>query len=147
VSTRTEAERTQVVRATSQDHLRLYVDSDGKEGYTLRGVPCLILTTVGRRTGEARSVPLIFGQDGENYLLVASLGGATHHPTWYLNLRDNPAVQIQVKDRHMAGRARTATGEERTRLWDLMVEVFPTYASYQARTEREIPVVVVEPVR
>lgn len=141
----TEAERTAIVRQTCQDHLRQYVDSNGEEGFVFRGAPILILTTTGWKSGEKRRVPLMFGRDGDDYLLVASLGGASEHPYWYRNLVAHPEAEIQVKADHIRVRARTATAAERPRLWALMNEVYPTYQSYQDRTEREIPVVVLEP--
>jgi deazaflavin-dependent oxidoreductase (nitroreductase family) len=143
---RTEAERTAIVRATCQDHLRQYVESNGEEGYVFRGVPILILTTTGWKSGEQRRVPLMFGRDGDNYLLVASLGGASEDPYWYRNLVANPDAELQVKAEHIKVRARTATPQERPRLWATMAELYPTYEDYRTRTTREIPVVVLEPV-
>jgi len=140
-----ERERTEIVRRTSKDHLRQYLESNGAEGGIFRGAPILVLTTTGWKSGEKRSVPLMFGRDGDNYLLVASLGGAQDHPFWYRNLAANPEVEIQDRDVKLRARARTATAEERPRLWALMNEVYPTYAEYQTRTDREIPVVVLEP--
>ncbi|QGN47775.1 nitroreductase family deazaflavin-dependent oxidoreductase [Micromonospora sp. WMMC415] len=125
-------------------HVRRYVASDGADGGTFHGYPALLLTTRGRRSGARRRTALIYGRDGDRYLLVASNGGAAHHPYWYLNLRDDPEVQVQVGAERFAARARTATAEERPRLWELMTAVFPTYARYQKETDREIPVVVVE---
>jgi deazaflavin-dependent oxidoreductase (nitroreductase family) len=145
MSDEAEARRNRVVRDTSMDHLRQYVESDGREGYTMRGVPTLVLTTTGRRSGEPRSAPLMFGRDGENYVMVASLGGSSTDPYWSRNLCADPEVGLQVKAQHLHGRARVARGDERARLWRMMSAVFPTYDSYQARTDREIPVVVVEP--
>jgi deazaflavin-dependent oxidoreductase (nitroreductase family) len=140
-----EKERNEIVRRTSKDHLRQYLESNGEEGNVFRGAPILVLTTTGWKSGEQRSVPLMFGRDGDNYLLVASLGGAQEHPYWYRNIEAHPEVEIQDRNTTLRARARTATAEERPRLWALMNEVYPTYAEYQSRTAREIPVVVLEP--
>jgi deazaflavin-dependent oxidoreductase (nitroreductase family) len=105
-------------------------------------VPCLLLTTIGRKSGKALTLPLIFGHFGEDYVIVASKGGAPAHPAWYLNLQANPQVHLQVKADKFAARARTAQGEERAKLWPKMVEIYGPYADYQTKTAREIPVVV-----
>jgi deazaflavin-dependent oxidoreductase (nitroreductase family) len=127
-----------------QEHVARYVETDGEVGYIWNGAPTLILTTTGRKSGEQRSTPLIFGRDGERYVLVASQGGRPRHPGWYHNLVANPDVQLQVKGDVFRARARTAEGEERERLWRAMNEIWPHYDSYQAKTERVIPVVVLE---
>jgi len=127
------------VRRQAAQHLANYRATDGVDDPNI-----LILTTTGRRSGEPRSVPLIFGRYGDRLVLVASLGGAPHHPTWYLNVRDDPKVLIQVQGERFAARARTASGDERGRLWRLMVSILPDYEDFQARTTREIPLVVVE---
>ncbi len=98
-------------------HIRDYVASDGAQGHEWRGYPTLLLTTRGRKSGKLRRTALIYGRDGENYLLVASYGGAAKHPYWYLNLVENPLVEIQVKEKKMKAWARTATPEEKQRLW------------------------------
>jgi deazaflavin-dependent oxidoreductase (nitroreductase family) len=126
------------------DHIREYVDSGGANGYEWRGTTIALLTTIGRRTGTPRRTALIYRQDGDNYVVVASKGGAENHPAWYLNLAANPEVRLQVKDEEFAGRARVAEGAERERLWDLMAEVWPDYNNYQTKTDRQIPVVVIE---
>jgi len=128
------------------DHIREYVDTGGEKGHEWRGVPTLLLTTTGRRTGQRHRTALIYGQDGENYVLVASKGGAAKNPAWYLNLDANPDVEVQVMKDVFPARARTATGPERDRLWRLMTQTWPAYDDYQTRTEREIPVVVLERV-
>ncbi|MEH0928069.1 nitroreductase family deazaflavin-dependent oxidoreductase [Micromonospora sp. CPCC 205558] len=127
-------------------HIRRYVRTDGADGGTFHGVPSLLLTTRGRRSGTLRRTALMYGRDGDDYLLVASNGGAANHPAWYLNLTADPAVEIQVGAERIAGRARTATAEERVRLWPVMTKVFPTYARYERETDREIPVIVIERV-
>ena len=128
-------------------HIRDYVESEGRKGHQWRGVPTLLLTTRGRKSGKLRRTALIYGTDGDNYLVVGSRGGSDKHPAWYLNLRENPQVEVQVEDRKFTAHAHTASAEEKARLWPLMVSVFPTYESYQKKTEREIPVVVLEPIR
>src|SRR5262245_53830854 len=105
------------------DHLERYVSTDGEDGFRIHGFPALILTTSGRRSGEPRSTPLIFGEDAGRYAIVASFAGLPRHPAWYLNLAANPDVHVQVKGERFAARARTAAGDERARLWELMVEV------------------------
>jgi deazaflavin-dependent oxidoreductase (nitroreductase family) len=127
------------------EHVRRYLETDGEVGYRWRrGAPILILTTTGRRSGEPRLKPLIFAEDDGRYVVVASKGGAKRHPDWYLNLRDDPDVQVQVKADRFAARARTAEGEERERLWRQMAEIWPAYDDYQTQTDRTIPVVVLE---
>lgn len=127
-------------------HIREYVETDGRNGYRWHGVPTLLLTTRGRRTGKLRRTALIYGRDGDAYVVVASRGGARHHPQWYLNLGAHPEVAIQVGPDRVRGRARTAEGEERRRLWGQMAKIWPDYVGYQQKTEREIRVVVIEPV-
>jgi deazaflavin-dependent oxidoreductase (nitroreductase family) len=129
-----------------RSHIQDYVTSDGKKGHLWRGLPTLLLTTRGRKSGKLRRTALIYGRDGANYLLVASNGGASKHPNWYLNLAANPQVTIQVEADRFAARARTATPEEKQRLWPVMSKIFPMYDSYQAKAGREIPLVIVEPV-
>ena len=128
-----------------EEHIRRYRDTDGEEGYLWNGVPTLLLTTTGRRTGEPRTSALIFGRDGDDYLVVASMGGMPQHPAWYLNLTANPQVEIQVRADRMSARARTAASDEKPRLWQIMRELWPNYDEYQSRTDREIPVVVLTP--
>jgi deazaflavin-dependent oxidoreductase (nitroreductase family) len=128
-----------------KEHVERYQATDGEEGYIWRnGVTVLILTTTGRRTGKQRSTPLIFRQHGDDYLVVASRGGSDQPPDWYLNLQANPDVQVQIKGDKFAARARTATPEEKPQLWREMTEVWPDYDKYQIKTEREIPVVMLE---
>lgn len=125
-------------------HIDDYLKTNGAEGHIWQGVPTLLLTTRGRVSGKLRRTALIYGQDGDNYLVVASIGGAPKHPQWYLNLVENPEVELQVADEVFAARARTATPEEKPRLWKKMAEIFPNYNEYQKKTEREIPVVILE---
>jgi proline iminopeptidase len=127
------------------EHVRLYVESDGEVGYLWReGSTILILTTTGRKTGEQHSTPLIFTLDGDNAVIVASKGGAPEHPGWYRNILENREVEVQIKGDRFRARARDAEGEERERLWRRMNEIWPHYDEYQERTERRIPVVVLE---
>jgi deazaflavin-dependent oxidoreductase (nitroreductase family) len=127
------------------EHISQYEATNGEVGYLWNGATCLVLHTKGRTTGALRKFPLIFGQRGDDFVLVASKGGAPEHPGWYLNLLAHPDdVVVQVKGDVIAVRARTAEGTERSELWDLMLEQWPDYDSYQANTERQIPVVVLE---
>ena len=137
------------------DHANRYLSSGGTDGHmyimNMPGrpaltVPSLMLTTTGRKTGAKYIFPLFYGRAGDSYFVVASKGGAPQHPQWYLNILANPEVEIQVGTAKMKARARTAAGEERARLWEKALEFWPPYADYQKATEREIPVVVLDPV-
>jgi len=127
------------------DHIRAYRETDGEVGYIWNGVPTLLLTVTGRRTGRKLTSALIFGRDGDDYLVVASYGGAPKHPLWYRNLEANPSAEIQVKGQRLAVTARTASATEKPRLWQIMVNDWPNYDVYQSRTDRDIPVVVLSP--
>jgi deazaflavin-dependent oxidoreductase (nitroreductase family) len=129
------------------EHVRRYQETAGEEGYLWNGVPILLLTTTGRRSGQRRTSALIFGRDGDDYLIVASTGGAPNHPRWYLNLVANPDAEIQVRADHIPVVARTASPEEKPRLWKVMTNNWPNYDVYQTRTDREIPLVVLTPRR
>jgi deazaflavin-dependent oxidoreductase (nitroreductase family) len=122
----------------------LYRLSGGRIGSKVGDGPVLLLTTTGRKSGEQRTAPLIYGRDGDAYVIVASKGGAPQHPAWYLNLDAEPQVELQVKDEVFAARARTASGDERGRLWQQMAGIWPAYDDYAKKTDREIPVVVLE---
>jgi deazaflavin-dependent oxidoreductase (nitroreductase family) len=124
------------------EHVRVYRETAGERGYRWRGTTILLLSTEGRSSGQSRTTPLIHRTDGERWVVVASKGGAPANPSWFENLSANPDVTIQVRGEEIPARATTAEGEERSRLWALMSEVWPAYDDYQARTEREIPVVV-----
>jgi deazaflavin-dependent oxidoreductase (nitroreductase family) len=128
-----------------EEHVRRYVETDGAEGHDWQGTTVLILTTTGRRTGEQRDSPLIYQRHGDDYLVVASKGGAEKPPAWYLNLQARPEVGIQVKGERLAVHARTATPEEKPELWSIMTATWPAYDDYQKKTDRDIPVVVLEP--
>ncbi|GAA4069139.1 nitroreductase family deazaflavin-dependent oxidoreductase [Nonomuraea soli] len=123
-------------------HIKQYVESDGAKGHQFHGAPTLLLTTTGRKSGLQRRTALIYGRDGDDYVIVASLGGSPTHPLWYLNLVDEPKVGVQVQADRFDAVARTATAEEKARLWPRMVEVWPAYEGYQNKTSREIPVVI-----
>jgi deazaflavin-dependent oxidoreductase (nitroreductase family) len=134
------------------DHLRRYIESDGKDGHMWDSapvggpglVPTLLLTTTGRKSGKPIIMPLIYGEADGNYVVVASKGGAPQHPGWYLNLAAKPEVEVQVLAQRFRAKAQTATDAERARLWEMMAAIFPPYNAYQKKTEREIPVVILE---
>jgi deazaflavin-dependent oxidoreductase (nitroreductase family) len=128
-----------------EDHIRAYRETGGAVGYVWNGVPTLLLTSTGRRTGQKRTSALIFARDADDYLIVASLAGAPKQPQWYLNLQANPDAEIQVKDQTIAVVARTASASEKPRLWKIVTDVWPNYDVYQSRTDRDIPVVVLSP--
>lgn len=127
-----------------QEHARRYLESGGRDGHIWEGVTTLLLTTTGRRSGEARTTPLIYGRDGDRYVVVASRGGAPAHPAWYENLAARPDVTIQVMADRFKARARTASAAERPALWKTMAAIWPAYDDYQAKTSRTIPVVILE---
>jgi len=124
------------------EHVRVYRETNGERGYHWRGTTILLLSTVGRSSGEQRTTPLIHRADGERWIVVASKGGAPEHPSWFQNLQAAPDAEIQVRGEVIPVSASVAEGEERARLWSLMTEVWPAYDEYAARTDREIPVVV-----
>jgi deazaflavin-dependent oxidoreductase (nitroreductase family) len=129
----------------NQEHVRVYRETGGERGYHWRGTTILLLTTRGRRSGEQRTTPLIHHTDGERYVIVASKGGAPEHPSWFENLQAEPNAEIEVKAKRIPVTASVAQGEERARLWSLMSEAWPAYDEYQAKTDREIPVVILTP--
>lgn len=126
------------------EHVRRYRETGGAVGYVWNGVTTLLLTTIGRVSGEPRTSALIFGDDGDRYVVIASQGGAPTHPQWYRNLVATPSVDVQIEGERFAAVARTAEGAERDRLWALMTGLWPNYEAYRARTDRVIPVVVLE---
>ena len=138
------------------EHTNRYLSSGGTDGHMYKvtppgrpemTVPSLLLTTTGRKSGEKFIFPLFYGMVGDSYIIVASKGGAPQHPGWYRNILADPGVEVQVGTANMKARARTATGEERARLWDEALKFWPPYADYQQKTDREIPVVVLDPVQ
>jgi deazaflavin-dependent oxidoreductase (nitroreductase family) len=135
-----------VVKAMSKANVWVYRLSGGRlGGRFLRGAPILLLTTQGRKTGEPRVAPLLYLRDGENLVIVASKGGMSHHPTWYLNLQAKPEVDVEIGSERKEMRAHTASAAEKSALWPRLVEMYRDYDDYQARTDREIPVVVLSP--
>jgi len=130
----------------SADQVQQYEESGGRVGGTLEGKPVVILTTRGRHTGAVRKAPLMRVEHDGRYVVVASMGGAPSHPVWYLNLLAHPDVRLQDGERVMDLRARPATEAERREWWPRATAAWPPYDEYQARTEREIPVVILEPV-
>jgi proline iminopeptidase len=138
------------------DHTNRYLASGGTDGhmydvtppnYGPMTVPSLLLTTIGRKSGERFIFPLFYGESGGSYIIVASKGGAPDHPGWYKNLLANPEVELQVGTRKLKAKARTATGAERAGLWEIALKFWPPYADYQKKVPgREIPVVVLDPI-
>jgi deazaflavin-dependent oxidoreductase (nitroreductase family) len=126
------------------EHVRVYRETGGERGYHWRGTTILLLTTTGRKSGEERTTPLIHRVDGDRWIVVASKGGTPDHPDWYLNLAEDPEIEIQVKDEVIPVTASTVEGDERDRLWSLMTEVWPDYDAYQSNTDRKIPIVALE---
>ncbi len=137
----------------TKDHIRRYLETGGDDGHIWHGhdgkgeFPCLLLTTTGRKTGKARTTPLIYGCDGNDYVVVASQGGLPNHPSWFLNIAANPRVRIQIRAEAFDATARAANDEERARLWPMMVKIYPPYEHYgeRASATRIIPVVIVTP--
>lgn len=128
------------------DHIQRYVETGGEDGHDWNGVPTLLLTTKGRKSGKLRRTALIYGKTGASYVIVASQGGAPTHPAWYLNLEANPEVALQVGPDDLTAIARTAGDDEKPELWRMMAEIFPNYDEYQTKTDRPIPVVVLDPI-
>jgi len=127
------------------DHVRKYEETGGKTGHDWNGTSCLILHAKGRKSGTIRKLPLIYGRDGKDYVIVASKGGAPEHPGWYLNLLAHPDVDIQVWGDVIPVRARTGTAADKARVWSTMTAQWPDYDGYQAKTKRDIPVVLLSP--
>ncbi len=123
-------------------HAWAYEKTDGRWGATLQGLPMLLLYSVGYKSGQPRTTPLLTLREGDDWLIVASFYGAPGHPAWYRNLQAKPDCEVRVGRERFPARARTANPEERARLWTKLVAHYPGYADYQARTDREIPVVV-----
>lgn len=134
-----------VLKVVGTLHRFLYRWSHGRVGRRLRGGPVLLLTTTGRKTGRERTWPVSYVVRGDEFVLVASAGGAARHPAWYLNLRRDPRVRVQVGDSSRTMVARTVAGAERTWLWQRVVDQYPVAAEYQRATGREFPVVVLQP--
>jgi len=130
------------------DHIKTYLKTNGEEGHKWKsGIYTLLITTIGRKTGKLYRTGLIYGMDQDRYIIVASRGGYPSHPNWYLNLKKNPEVFVQVGAEKFHALAKDAEGEERQRLWKIMVEILPQYEDYQRRTIRKIPVVILERIK
>ena len=127
-----------------EEHTKRYKETDGQEGHDWQGTQTLLLTTTGRKSGKPRELPLIYGRSGDDLLIVASKGGADEPPAWYVNLRAEPTVEVQVKGDRFKAHARVATPEEKPEMWETMVGEWPAYNDYQKKTEREIPIIVLE---
>ena len=130
------------------EQVELYERTNGAEGTTLRdtGLPCIIVTNMGNKSGAVRKTPLMRVVDGENYVLVASWGGAPKHPVWYYNLKADPKVEIRDIDKVQTLTVREVTDEtEKNRLWEIAVQAYPPYHDYQEKTDRVIPVFIAEP--
>ena len=137
----------QLFRGVTDTHRAVFLASKGKIGGRLLGMPVVMLTTTGRRTGKTRHSMLATPLElGDSFVLVASFGGDDRHPTWFLNLRENPAVEATLRGRTRKMKARIASGEERADLWIRLTAAHSNYAGYQTKTDREIPVVVLDPV-
>ncbi|RMD83662.1 MAG: nitroreductase family deazaflavin-dependent oxidoreductase [Candidatus Dadabacteria bacterium] len=135
-----------VIKWMSRANTWLYRVSGGRlGGRWLRGAPVMLLTTIGRKSGQPRTVPLLYLRDGENIVCVASKGGMSKHPLWYLNLEANPDCEVQIGRQRLPMRARRASDAEKAELWPRLVAMYPDYEDYQARTERNIPVVILSP--
>ncbi len=137
--------RDSAVKRRSAFHRTLYQLTGGLLGRRLVGNDMLLLTTIGRTTGEAHTVPLLYLREGESLVIIASYGGRDRHPEWYLNLLATPRVSVQVGSQRRQMLARTASAEERRSWWPRVVEAYSDYAAYQTRTEREIPLVFLDP--
>lgn len=126
------------------EHVKVYVESGGKEGHIWQpGVPTLLLTTRGNKSGTARRTALIYGRDGDDYVVMASYAGAPTHPDWYLNLVADPEVVIQIGEEIAAGTARTVADKDRDRVWKIMTAIWPDYDEYATKTSRKIPLVAI----
>jgi F420H(2)-dependent quinone reductase len=138
--------RNAIGRGAKKLHSSIYRASDGRIWGTMFGGPILLLNTTGRKSGQRRTTPLMYASDGDDFILIASNGGAPNHPAWYLNLKANPEATVEVGDREVRVRAEEAHQEEKARLWQKMVEVYSGYDGYQRKTEREIPLLVLHPL-
>jgi deazaflavin-dependent oxidoreductase (nitroreductase family) len=136
---------TRVAKIMGAVHIALYRRSGGRLGGRFRGVPCLLLTVTGRKSGKQRTAPLLYGRDGDDYVIIASKGGMPTSPLWWVNLRSNPAAEIEVGGERRRVTAEEVQGEDRERLWRMMATAYPDYDSYQIKTTRVIPVVRLRP--
>jgi deazaflavin-dependent oxidoreductase (nitroreductase family) len=129
----------------ARNQVEEYESSGGTSGTTMNGLPVVILTTLGTKSGKIRKTPLMRVEDGGEYAVVASLGGAPKHPVWYYNVKSNPEVELQDGPVKQDMVAREVTGDEKARWWDIAVKAYPPYADYQKKTSREIPLFVLSP--
>jgi deazaflavin-dependent oxidoreductase (nitroreductase family) len=136
---------TKVSKLAGAVHTALYRRSGGRIGGRMKGVPCLLLTVTGRRSGQPRTAPLLYGRDGDDFVIIASKGGSDTAPIWWLNLRSNPAAEVEVGAERHRVTAQAVEGEERERLWRMMAQLYPSYDAYQRKTDRVIPVVRLRP--
>jgi len=136
---------TKVAKAMGAANIALYRRTGGRIGGRFRGAPCLLLTVTGRKSGQPRTAPLMYGRDGDDYVIVASKGGMPKSPVWWVNLRSNPSAEIEVGSERHRVTAEEVQGEDRDRLWKLMAGIYPSYDSYQRKTTRVIPVVRLHP--
>jgi deazaflavin-dependent oxidoreductase (nitroreductase family) len=134
-----------MLKLFSRIHVFLYRASGGRIGGRFKAAPVLLLTTTGRKSGKRRTTPLLYAEDADRYVVVASVGGAPKHPAWYLNLRTDPEATIQVGSRTLGVHAETVPPDERARLWELVTRMYGPYDDYQAKTSREIPLVALTP--
>jgi len=135
-----------LIRAVSAANTWVYRLSGGRVGGRfLRGAPVLLLTTIGRKSGRPRTAPLLYLEDGDELVIVASKGGMSQHPVWFLNLEANPDVEVELGSTRRRMRARRASDEEKAKLWPRLVAMYRDYDDYQARTDRNIPVVILAP--
>jgi deazaflavin-dependent oxidoreductase (nitroreductase family) len=142
-----DAARTSIgtdISLIGEEHVRRYRETDGEVGYVWNGATTLLLTTKGRRSSEDRTIPIIFTQVGDRFVIIASKGGWPTHPAWYLNVLEAPQVKVQIKGEVFDAVARTAESPDREELWAAATRAWPNYDVYQSRTERKIPVVVIE---
>jgi deazaflavin-dependent oxidoreductase (nitroreductase family) len=133
-------------RAFIGAHRFMYRTTRGRIGARLFGNPVLLLTTRGRRSGKLRTTPLLYLRDGRDFVVVASNEGASRQPDWWFNLQGDPEATIQILDKIIRVKSQQASPEEKKRLWPLMVAMYPTYAEYQKKTTRDLPVVILRPV-
>jgi deazaflavin-dependent oxidoreductase (nitroreductase family) len=135
-----------VQKGMVQTHRAIFRASKGRLGGKMGKAPVLLLTTTGRKSGQPRTSPLFFQPDGDRLVIIASNGGSSRHPSWYLNLLANPDVTVELEGQSRQMRVRTASDDERARLWPAMQAVYKGYDGYQRKTERHIPLVILEPV-
>jgi deazaflavin-dependent oxidoreductase (nitroreductase family) len=144
--TNTSTDNPENILGFMQDHIRRYLATDGEDGHLMNGLPCLVLTTTGKKSGEQRQAAVIYGKHGDSYVIIASKGGSDTPPAWFVNLAASGRGHIQVMTDKMDVKMRVAEGAEREQLWDMMAKIFPAYLEYQNKTARQIPVVVLDRV-